>query len=163
MSDAPPEPPSIDFGEQNFAANGAGASWGMAAAHGGSKTGVYRPGSKGGGGTARPTPPRPAPRRAFNPVPSGQLSKAPRLASTLPHHYPDRAKRQFIEGIVILRVEIRSNGTVRNVAVQRDPGGGLGAAAAEEMRRARFTPALDRAGRRVDVIISYRYRYILED
>ena len=52
---------------------------------------------------------------------------------------------------------------MRNVTIQRDPGGGLGEAAAQEMRLARFDPALDRRGRPVYVVITYRYRYILED
>jgi TonB family protein len=95
-------------------------------------------------------------------VPQTGLSRRAQLESRLARRYPDSARRLDIEGVVRLLVEVRSNGTVRNVRVITDPGGGLGEAAVEELRSARFRPALDRRGRAVDTRIVYTVRYVLE-
>jgi protein TonB len=162
-SDEPPQPPSVNFGEQNFVGQGEGASWGMAAANGGSRMGVYRPGSRGGGGGAPPPPTQPPPRPSWDPAGRGDISRSVQPLNEFRPPYPQQAQRQFIEGVVMLEVQIRRDGTVRSVRILRDPGGGLGEAAAAAIRQVRFRPALDRQGQPVDVIISYNYRFILED
>lgn len=166
-SEVPPSPPPvIDFGEQNFASQGAGTGWGMKASHGGSRSGVYRPGSRGGTGTGGgPATKQPTkqPRRDFAPVPLGSLSRHPEAIGRIDtSNYPAEARRQFIEGTVRLEVEIRANGRVRGVRVLSDPGGGLGPHAAAQVRRLRWRPALDRRGQQVDARITYTVRYILD-
>jgi protein TonB len=77
--------------------------------------------------------------------------------------YPEEARRQSLEGAVQLLVEVRADGRVRAVRILRDPGGGLGAAAAAQVRRMRFRPALNRQGRPVDARLVYTVRYVLDD
>ena len=98
----------------------------------------------------------------FNPLASGKLSVVPMLDSRLPHAYPARASVYRIHGTVQLVVQIRDDGSVREVQVAKSPSAILSRAAANEMCHARFTPARDKQGKAVDVVIAYRYRYILE-
>lgn len=168
VQDESPEPPAmLDFGEQNLAAPGTGAGWSMRTSNGSSNQGLYQRGdpnrSSGGGGGGPPRSTEPPPRPDFAPVPGSQLSRDPSLVGTINRDYPAEARRQAIEGTVRLLVEIRSNGRVRNVRILTDPGGGLGRAAAERLRRARFRPAQDRNGRPVDTRIIYTVRYLLDE
>jgi len=163
--DQPPGPRVIDFGEQNFALSGVSTGWGMQSSSGGSRYGVYRPGARGGGGGGPSAggggldagPPD------FSPVPESQLSRNASLIGRLERRYPEEARRRLIEGSVRLMVEVRANGRVRGVRVLSDPGGGLAEAAVQEIRRARFRPALDRHGQAADTRIVYTVRYILDD
>ena len=98
----------------------------------------------------------------FNPLASGKLSVVPMLDSRLPHAYPARASVYRIHGTVQLVVQIRDDGSVREVQVAKSPSAILSRAAANEMCHARFTPARDKQGKAVDVVRAYRYRYILE-
>jgi len=91
-----------------------------------------------------------------------QLSRRAQLVGTLQRRYPEDARRQLIEGTVRLLIEIRADGTIRNIRVLNDPGGGLGLAARNELRNARFRPALSRAGQAVDTRVVYTVRYILD-
>ncbi len=98
----------------------------------------------------------------FNPSKADGLSVAPRLDSQLAHVYPARASAYRIHGVVLLRVQSRDDGSVREVQVAKSPSAILSKSAATEMCHARFTPALDKQGKAVAVIISYRYRYVLD-
>jgi protein TonB len=162
VPDQPPGPRVIDFGEQNFALGG-GAGWGMRASAGGSRFGLYRPGSRGGGGPSANVGAEPSARPDFSPVPRGALSREAELGAPLERRYPEEARRRQVEGAVRLMVEVRANGRVRNVAALDDPGGGLAQAAVEALRRARFRPALDRQGQPVDSRIVYTVRFVLDD
>jgi periplasmic protein TonB len=166
-SDQPPGPRIIDFGEQSFAAAGTGAGWSMRASEGGSRYGVYRPGVRGGGGggggPSAGLGPLTEERPDFSPVPQSQLTRQATLIGRLERRYPEEARRAQIEGIVRLMVEVRANGRVRQARAISDPGGGLGEAAVEAIRRVRFRPALDREGQPVDTRIVYTVRYILDD
>jgi protein TonB len=169
-SQEPSAPPAmLDFGEQNLAAPGSGTGWNMATSEGSASQGLYRRGNPNatsggsGGGGSPPAAPAPPPRPDFAPVPSSQLSREPSLVGRISTDYPPEARRQSIEGAVRLLVEIRANGQVRNVRILSEPGGGLGNAAAEQLRRARFNPARDRNGRPVDTRIIYTVRYLLDE
>jgi protein TonB len=164
-TDAPPSPPPvIDFTAANMAAAGSGTGWGMQASNGGSIKGVYRPGERGGTGTGDTAPAPPPPRPDFSPVPVSSLSRGASPIGTIStRDYPDEARRQYIEGTVRLEVEVRADGTVRNIRVLDEPGGGLGRHAMTQLRRLRWRPALDRQGRPVDSRITYTFRYLLED
>jgi TonB family protein len=149
----------IDFGEQNFALPGAGTGFGMRQSNGGSRTGVYRPGSRGGGGGGSGGNGNGG---GFAPVPSSMLSTRAELLGQLSEAYPEQARLLDIEGAVRLLVEIRSDGTVRRARALNDPGGGLAAAARSELSRARFRPARDRSGTAVATRIVYTVRYVLD-
>jgi len=159
----PPAPPAFDFGEQSFALPGAGAGFAMSPAAGSSPLGVYVPGRRpsaaatGSGGGQRSAA------TGFAPVPAGALGRSAEPLDAGRPPYPEEARRQYIEGPVRMMVEVRANGTVRNVRVLSDPGGGLAAAAVEHIRRLRFRPAQDRQGRPVDSRLVWTVRYVLDD
>jgi periplasmic protein TonB len=60
---------------------------------------------------------------------------------------------------VVTRLVIRPDGTVSSVKVIGDPGQGFAAAAIECAQRARFTPALDAAGRPIQVQVQFRWHF----
>lgn len=77
---------------------------------------------------------------------AAQVNELPRPLNggsvNLRKYYPPQALRDGFEGDVVLRLLIDSDGTVAKVDVVKDPGQGLGKAAAEAVRREyRFAPA----------------------
>jgi len=76
--------------------------------------------------------------------------------------YPPDAKREGIEGSVILQVFIGRDGEVKKVRIVKEPGGGLGEVAQRAMMKERWKPALDKTGAPVDTVITYSYRFVLE-
>lgn len=160
--DEAPGPRVLDFGEENFAASGSGATWGMRASRGTSVNAPYRPGVRGGGGGGGGGDGVASGQGAFQPVPQSGLSRLARLESRLARRYPEEARRLEVEGTVRLLVDVRADGTVASVRLLSDPGGGLGESAVAELRDARFSAALDREGRPVDTRVVYTVRYVLE-
>jgi protein TonB len=59
----------------------------------------------------------------------------------------DAEADQIDEQVALVRVVVRTDGTVASARIVRDPGHGFGAAAVECARRTRFTPATDAEGR----------------
>ena len=55
--------------------------------------------------------------------------------------YPASARGNGVEGTAVVRAVVRRNGRVGSVEILRDPGMGLGEAAADAVRRWRFRPA----------------------
>ena len=74
--------------------------------------------------------------------------------------YTDAARRQAIEGDVVLEIVVRSDGTVGNVRVRQSLGGGLEQKAIEAVRQWRFTPA-KRKGVPVDVVVDVAVEFKL--
>jgi len=113
-------PPVFDLGDNTFAKDGSGASWALGRSEGNTKFGALaRPGQK----PVRDTSPERSggTGSGFEPVPAKDLSRRPE-----PHDgeirvpaYPLGAKREGIEGRVILQVFIGKDGAVRNVRVSR--------------------------------------------
>jgi TonB family protein len=104
--------------------------------------------------------------RPYAPVPGHKLSQYPQLSAAerarlerLP--YPEQAREEELEGRVILLLEIDYKGRVVSVRVLKDPGAGLGAAAATALKRARFVPAMV-DGEAVDARLHYQYDFVLE-
>jgi protein TonB len=98
----------------------------------------------------------------FSPAAPRELSRKPEVTRQVVIPYPDEARRKGIEGTVILRVEVRKDGTVRSVRVLKDPGSGLGEAARKAMTRFRFSPARNKRGRPVDYRLVYKYTFVLD-
>ena len=145
---------------------GQGAAWKLNRSEGNTKfAGVSRPGEE----SKRDTRPKRAPQgkpggTGFDPVPLKNLSRSPGLPAggiKIPP-YPSDAKREGIEGKVILQVFVDRKGLVKKVKVVKDPGGGLGLAARDAMMKERFKPALDKAGKPVDTVIVYSYKFVLQ-
>ena len=74
--------------------------------------------------------------------------------------YTDDARRQRIEGDVILEIVVRSDGSVGSIKVRRGLGGGLDQRAVEAVRQWRFNPAR-RHGTPVDVAVEVAVEFKL--
>jgi len=75
--------------------------------------------------------------------------------------YPVLAKRQGIEGLVILRLYISSSGKVERIEVEEDPGYGLAQAAVQVFTGLQGKPAV-LGGKAVPVTLRYPVRFSLE-
>lgn len=68
-----------------------------------------------------------------------------------------------IEGVVILTVQVRRDGSVKDVRVARDIGHGCGKIAARALRKAKFRPAIATNGQPADFELRYEYEFQLGD
>ncbi|MDD2210774.1 MAG: energy transducer TonB [Candidatus Cloacimonetes bacterium] len=66
--------------------------------------------------------------------------------------YPEFAKRNGVQGTVVLEVEVLKDGSVRNIHVKKSVPGGLDEAAIEAIRKVRFQPGKS-SGQPVDVLL----------
>lgn len=78
----------------------------------------------------------------------------PKVIEKAPPAYPEAARQEKVEGVVILEATITAQGETRDLATVQDPDARLTAAAREAVARWRFDPARDAKGRAVAV----RYR-----
>ena len=77
--------------------------------------------------------------------------------------YPEQARRQGIEGSVMLRVHILASGRARAVQVASSSGNGLlDAAAVDAATRSVYRPAQTASGQKVDSWVRIPYRFVLE-
>jgi protein TonB len=74
--------------------------------------------------------------------------------------YTDEARRQGIEGEVVLEIIVLADGTVGNVRVVHGLRGGLDRRAIEAVRQWRFAPAR-RYGTPVDVVVEVAVEFKL--
>jgi len=166
--DAPEAPPVFDLGDNTFAkGDGQGAGWSLAKSEGNTKfAAVAGKKQKPARGTKPKTDPagKPGGTGGFKPVPAKNLSKRPKPADgpIQSPAYPSEARREGIEGRVLLQVFIDKKGRVYKVRVLKDPGGGLGKVARKSMFKERWNPARDKSGNAVDTIITYTYVFVLE-
>ncbi|MGB4406610.1 MAG: TonB family protein [Sphaerochaeta sp.] len=75
--------------------------------------------------------------------------------------YPSLAKRQGMEGLVMLRLFISASGKVERIEVEEDPGYGLAEAAVKAFTGMQGEPAL-LGGKAVPVTLRYPVRFSLE-
>jgi periplasmic protein TonB len=97
------------------------------------------------------------------PIPTDDylVSAMPRLKKEIRISYPEMARKQNIEGPVVMDLLIDKDGRVRNVQLVQGPGFGLNEAAVNAAKDFEFTPA--RVGdQNVAVKIRYTYRFVLE-
>ncbi len=90
------------------------------------------------------------------------VQQMPALASEVRIPYPSEAKKNGIQGTVVLDILIDSLGQVRDVILVNGPGYGLNEAAFTAVRGFRFHPATSQEGKPVAVRIRYGYRFVLE-
>jgi periplasmic protein TonB len=98
------------------------------------------------------------------PIPQEEylVSAMPRVISEFRVPYPDNAKKNAIEGKVVMDVLVDEKGNVRQVKLVRGPGFGLNEAAIKSMKQFKFKPA--KIGERsVAVVIRYGINFVLED
>lgn len=84
----------------------------------------------------------------------------PRLIHEVKAAYTDSARRAALEGDVVLEVVVLRDGSVGQVRLLRQLGGGLDETAANAVRRWRFEPAT-RGGSAVDVIVEIAVEFRL--
>ncbi|MDD2596183.1 MAG: TonB family protein [Candidatus Cloacimonetes bacterium] len=77
---------------------------------------------------------------------------APVMIGSMNPVYPEFARRNKIQGTVVLEVEVLKDGSVRNINVRRSVPGGLDEAAIEAVRKVRFQPGKS-SGQPVDVLL----------
>ena len=75
--------------------------------------------------------------------------------------YPPLAKRQGIEGLVVLRLYISSSGKIERIEVEEDPGYGLAEAAVRAFTGLQGKPAI-LEGKAVAVMLRYPVRFTLK-
>ncbi|MFL5441802.1 MAG: energy transducer TonB, partial [Myxococcales bacterium] len=84
------------------------------------------------------------PYKAERYAPAADLAEAPRVLNRdqvdIRRYYPKEALQHGVEGEVVLRLTIDSDGSIAEASVVRDPGEGLGAAALRAVREFRFAP-----------------------
>lgn len=90
------------------------------------------------------------------------VGQMPTLASEVRVDYPTEAKKNGIQGVVVMDILIDDSGRVRDVALIEGPGYGMNEAALSAVRGFRFHPATSQEGKPVAVRIRYGYRFVLE-
>ena len=140
LPEAPPREASRGSGDRGGVGSGSGQGIGEgsggglgAGTGGGTGGGVYQPGA----GIDPPT-----------------------LVREVRPIYTDDARRQRIQGDVILEIVVRSDGSVGSIKVRRSLGGGLDQRAIEAVRQWRFNPAR-RHGTPVDVAVEVAVEFKL--
>lgn len=157
-------PPVFDLGDNTFATgDGQPGSWTLNRSEGNTKIAGFSKKNESLRGT-QPVRPEGGGGDGLAPVPLKDLSQRPKPKKgdiALPP-YPMEARREGIEGAVVLQVFIDRQGRVRRARIIKDPGGGLGAVALSSMLKEEWTPPLDKKGRPVDTVIIYSYRFVLD-
>ncbi|MBI5495872.1 MAG: energy transducer TonB [Deltaproteobacteria bacterium] len=98
----------------------------------------------------------------FKPVPKFSVSAEPEVLREVKAPYPPDARRDGIEGVVELRVELWEDGTVRSVKVVRSLNPSLDTAAVDAMRKFLFKPATVDGVAVQYVIPRYSFRFELQ-
>lgn len=75
----------------------------------------------------------------------------PKVVEKTPPVYPEEARKEKVQGAVILEATVTAKGETRDLATVQDPDARLTAAAREAVARWRFEPARDGEGRAVAV------------
>jgi TonB family protein len=140
LPEAPPREPSRGTGDRGGVGSGSGQGIGEG---GGGGLGAGMGGGTGGG--------------VYQP---GAGIDPPTLVKEVRPIYTDEARRQRIQGDVILEIVVRSDGSVGSIRVRRSLGGGLDQRAIEAVRQWRFNPAR-RHGTPVDVAVEVAVEFKL--
>jgi TonB family protein len=67
--------------------------------------------------------------------------------------YSAEARKEKVDGSVVLQITVTADGDATNISIVRDPGNGLGQQAVEAVRKWRFKPALGPDGKPTAVIV----------
>jgi TonB family protein len=140
VADAPRESESQGSGSGGGAGTGQGTGLGE-----GNGSGI---GAGSGGGTGG------------GPYRPGSGITPPQLLREVRPDYTEDARRQGIEGDVVLEIVVRADGTVGDVRIIKGLGGGLERRAVDAVRQWRFSPAR-RLGAAVDVMVEVAVEFKL--
>jgi len=154
----PPETKKFQMSEESFSGNG---GWGLSADIGEERLGSFSGTGKKNVKTQEaplpppPPPPPPPPKKVV-------IKEKPAVVDEVTIPYPAEARRLEIEGDVKLDVSINEQGIVTQVKILKDPGGGLGEAAAKALKKFKFSPARTDTGKAVPYKIKYVYSFVLD-
>ena len=97
------------------------------------------------------------------PIPTDDylVTSMPKLSREIRIPYPEQARKESIEGPVVMDLLIDETGKVRKVEVIKGPGSGLNEAAEQAAFQFQFLPA-SMGDKPVAVKIRYVYRFVLE-
>jgi protein TonB len=93
-------------------------------------------------------------------VPIYQVDSPPAVLSETKIPYPESARREGIEGTVLLSIVVDVDGNVSNAKVLAGPGHGLNEAARDAIGKFRFKPAI-KSGQPVSTEMKYKYTFFL--
>ncbi len=94
-------------------------------------------------------------------VPPSQVDEMATLSSEVKVPYPEEARREGIEGAVIMRIIVGADGQVLSAKLLKGPGFGLNEAALSAIKRFKFKPAT-KNGEKVSTELDYTYRFTLD-
>ena len=113
-------------------------------------------------GRGRPAQrPPPSPVETVETTPLAGVSQLPVLVGDVKANYPDKLKRQGIEGRVVLSIVVGPDGRVKRVKLVSPLHPQLDASARRAARRLRFKPARVR-GESVAVTIPYTFHFVID-
>ncbi len=138
--------PGVSTAPSNGPGSGGGVGTGSGQGIGEGRGGGIGPGSGGGTGGG--------------PYQPGSGVEPPVLLREVRPAYTDEARRQAIEGDVMLEIVVRHDGSVGNVRVTRSLGAGLEQKAIDAVRQWKFGPAR-RQGAPVDVVVEVSVEFKL--
>ncbi len=95
------------------------------------------------------------------PVEEFLVSRMPMLLSEFRIPYPEEARKNNIQGAVVMEILVDQKGNVRKVKLVSGPGFGLNEAAVEAVKKIRFSPA-ELGAEKVAVWMRYSYKFVLE-
>jgi protein TonB len=107
-------------------------------------------GTQGGTGDGKPT------EKPWSPVSELYLKRGP-VPAKAPPKLQCPATRSGVSGTVLLKVQVRSDGTLRSVKVAKGIGSGCDEIAIKAVRKAKFKPALTTAGQPTDAVLQWEY------
>ncbi len=129
---------------------------------GGTPGGTGEPGSKGNGSRPKDAPVGDSNAVAWEPRGELYIRDLPQVLS-VPQEQCPAVQELGIQGVVILTVQVRRDGSVKDVKISKDIGHGCGKVAARALRRAKFKPALATNGQPADFELRYEYEFQLNE
>ena len=158
--DEPPPPFRID--QSQTTQDGNSAVTVNTGPSGGTPGSTGDPNSKGKGSRPKDAPVGDAGSAPWEPRGELYIRDLPQVLN-VPQEQCPAVQELGIEGIVILTVQVRRDGTIKDVKINKDIGHGCGKVAAKALRRARFKPAVATNGQPADFELRYEYEFQLQE
>ncbi len=100
--------------------------------------------------------------KGWKPVRAASVSRSARIGRRWKPKYPRALVDENIEGSVVLQVEVRADGKVRNVRVIKGLHPMLDKLAIKSVKRSRWKPG-EKDGKKVDMTIRHTVRFEISD
>jgi len=129
---------------------------------GGTPGGTGDPNSKGTGSRPKDAPVGDGNAAPWEPRGELYIRDLPQ-ALNVPQEQCPAVQELGIQGVVILTVQVRRDGTVKDVKISKDIGHGCGKVAARALRRAKFKAAIATNGQPADFELRWEYEFQLTE